>query len=75
MLFSPQFFMNNWIKGMTYKQAVEKAYDQEIQYTQSFSAFIPELASTLTEENLANSVQLVGGTNADLLWTSFPVWE
>ncbi len=69
-MFSPIFFLRNWIQGMSYSQAVHTAFDQEYDKINSYSKVLEEITQLLSEEALAGSKQETGGKDTLLLWKS-----
>lgn len=71
-LFSPKYFLENWINGMSYEEAVFRAYEEEIAKIESYSNMLPILDYINIEDD-EGSVQNIGGSNPEILWNQFPV--
>ncbi len=72
-IFSPIFFLSNWLSGSSFKEAVERAYDQEIDYIRSYDTDIPVSSILLPEDAIEESKHVVGGLDTKLKWNQFPV--
>lgn len=70
-LFSPIYFLQKWTSGMTFKDAVESAYHDEITKLRSYNTEIPLIEFMLTSQVLDESSHLFGGQNSSLLWKDF----
>lgn len=72
-LFSPFYFINEWVSGKEYNDAVYTAYNKEIQKLKTYNNTLPVDSYLLNSSNLNNSIQSVGGVNIKLLWKECPV--
>lgn len=73
-IYSSMYFLQNWCKGLTYRQAVENAYNQDINTAKSYATTYPALEQVfLSEDKLEASRQYVGGKYPDLLFTSLSI--
>jgi hypothetical protein len=61
-LFSPVYFLEEWIRGKSFEASVKKSYSREIEKLESYSNMLPVRSYILTEQNLSESEQFVGGT-------------
>jgi len=68
--FSPIYFLQHWTGGMTFEEAVEAAFYDEIATLRSYETRVP-VGALLTDEVLDQSAQLVGGQNSSLTWQDF----
>lgn len=71
-LFSPAYFLKNWISGMSYEEAVFRAYEEEIAKIESYSSVLPIL-NFINIEDDEGSIQNIGGQNPSILFSQFPV--
>ncbi len=71
-MFSPAYFIEEWTKGKTFEKAVYAAYNREIEKIRSYRDRIPVIEYILTNENLEDSKQKVGGINKSILWKNLP---
>jgi hypothetical protein len=70
-MFSPIYFLQKWTSGMTFKNAVESAYQDEITKLKSYNTEIPVIDFILTDQVLDESSHTFGGQNSSLLWREF----
>ncbi len=70
-LFSPVFYIQEWITGIPFSEAVENAYNMEIQELSSYRDRLPVDQFFLTDENKQDSKQIVGGVQPNLKWHEF----
>jgi hypothetical protein len=68
VIFSPLYFLENWIDGDKYQTAVALATEQEIAKILSYTDILPFINLLFTEGLLNNSTQQVGGSNPQLLF-------
>ncbi|MBN1799670.1 MAG: hypothetical protein JW822_13930 [Spirochaetales bacterium] len=68
VIFSPLYFLENWIAGDNYQTAVTTATAQEITKIKSYTHILPFINMLFTQEVLDNSTQQVGGSNPQLLF-------
>ncbi|MFC2131690.1 hypothetical protein ACFLSQ_09670 [Bacteroidota bacterium] len=57
---------------MTFKNAVEKAFDREIEKLMTYNDILPIESFFLSPQKLENSKMLTGGIYNKLLWNEFP---
>lgn len=62
-LFSPGYFLKEWIKGQTFQEAVQIAFSRDLEKLASYDDRIPVKKYLLTQDAINNSLQLVGGKN------------
>ncbi len=62
-LFSPGFFMEEWVNGATFENAVHDAFDRDIAEIISYNNRVPVVQYILTKENLSASKQYVAGAD------------
>lgn len=62
-LFSPGFFMEEWVNGATFEDAVHRAFERDIAKITSYEDKVPVVQYILTKENLAESKQYVAGAD------------
>ena len=67
-MFSPIYFVQAWLNGATFDQAVNTAMIQEIQKIESYKEQLPAIEYLLQDQIKADSQQKVGGTNPQLNW-------
>ena len=67
-MFSPIYFLNNWTGGMTYHDAVQAAFNGEIEKLKSYQSVLPIITTLLTPDVIAGSTQEFGGTDSLWLW-------
>ena len=72
-MFSPSFFIKEWTSGKTYLQAVLSAFELEKEKLKSYNDVLPIMNYILTDENLQDSKQYIGGKDYNILWENFPV--
>jgi hypothetical protein len=73
-MFSPVYFVEEWINGKTFEDAGFTAYNREIEKLRSYdSPTVPINAYFLNSETLKGSKQNVGGLNPQLLWKNIPI--
>jgi len=60
-LFSPAFFLSAWLSGETFENAVQTAYNMEIEKLKSYREHAPVMQYMLTDEMKEESRQVVGG--------------
>ncbi len=61
-LFSPVYFLEEWVSGQSFEVSVKKSYNREIEKLESYSDMLPVRSYILTEQNLFESEQFIGGT-------------
>ena len=71
-LFSAVYFIQEWISGKTYEEAVYSAYNLEIQKLRTYNNILPVDLYFLTQETLLNSLQRVAGKDTKILWENVP---
>ena len=74
-LFSPAYFMQEWISGLPFNEAVNLAREREIDYIFGFRDQIPLLAYVLGTSVLEESRHEFGGKTPDLLWQNKSEWQ
>ncbi len=67
-IFSPIFFLHDWTAGLNFKDAVECAYQSEIDQWISYNATLPVINDILTENILDESFQFIGGRKENCFW-------
>jgi len=67
-MFSPIYFLSNWTSGMTYHEAVEAAFNGELEKLKSYQSMLPIITLLLSPDVIAGSTQEFGGTDTLLLW-------
>lgn len=74
-IFSPQYFVENWVGGMNFESAVHKAYEQELETIKNIEVsdqFLKSvLLSLISDDNLDGSQHICGGKNKKLDWNEF----
>lgn len=65
-VFSPAFFIKNWVNGDTYKDAVEKAFNQEIKEYYKYDKYLPVTTFLITDNIKSQSKQFVTGKNVNI---------
>ncbi len=70
-VFSPIYFLRNWIEGDTFAKAVENACDQAIDKFFSYEELRLGMIVFFSSNALEESRQLVGGTRPELLWFEY----
>jgi len=73
VIFSPIYFMELWVNGATFKDAVQTAYEMEIEKLESYQSTIPISQFLVTSQIKKNSVQKLGGLDKNLLWVNYPI--
>lgn len=71
-MFSPAYFIKEWTSGKPFDQAVQSAYNMEIEKLKSYNSQLPVMSYVLTPSTLADSKQYISGKRAGLLWNKFP---
>ena len=61
-MFSPLYFLEEWMSGANFETAVQTAFDREVGTIKTYSNLLPVDEYFLTENNLLGSDQHVGGT-------------
>ncbi|MCX7735967.1 MAG: hypothetical protein N2319_04580 [Candidatus Kapabacteria bacterium] len=69
-LFSPGFFMEEWVNGATFEQAVKNAFNRDIEKIGSYNDRVPVKTYLLTESNIKNSVSLFGGKDKNIRFSN-----
>lgn len=73
-IYSSKYFLQNWCNGMTYRQSVENAYNQDINTIRSYAVAYPAIEQVfLSNDKLDASRQFVGGKYPDLLFKSLSI--
>jgi len=70
-LFSPGFFMEEWVKGKDFEEAVKNSFQRDIDTLSTYNGKVPVSDYILTSENISKSKQLVGGTNKKVKISNF----
>lgn len=60
-IFSPQYFLKNWISGLNYRESVLNAFEMEVETLKNYKTDIPILELLLSGNYLAGSEQLIFG--------------
>lgn len=72
-IFSPIYFLELWVSGATFKNAVQTAYDMEIESLRSYRSTIPIVQFLITDQIKKDSKQTVGGLDKTLLWMNYAI--
>ena len=72
-MFSPIFFIENWLNGFTFDEAVQLAYQMEIDKIKSYNSVLPIMQYLINDEIIEESKQITGGIDRNLLWIYFPL--
>ncbi|MBI5648396.1 MAG: hypothetical protein HY962_15805 [Ignavibacteriae bacterium] len=67
-LYSPIAFLRTWTGGARFSDAVDRAFNIELDTLRHYSTIMPELLWLMSDENLASSRQRCGGLKPELLW-------
>ena len=67
-IFSPIFFLDYWTTGLNFEDAVESAYNAEINKLLSYNSMLPIIEYLISDEILNESRQSVGGTRQNCVW-------
>lgn len=67
-IFSPIYFLHYWTTGLNFKDAVERAYQSEMDQWISYNTTLPVINYLLTEDTLDESRQFVGGWKENCFW-------
>lgn len=70
-IFSPGFFMEEWVNGATFENAVHTAFERDIAEIMSYNNIVPVTQYILTKENLAESKQYVAGSNKRIKFRNY----
>lgn len=62
-IFSPGFFMEEWVKGETFENAVKIAFNRDIQMIHKYNNLVPVDEFILNENNLSESEQKISGSD------------
>ena len=73
VIFSPIYFLELWVNGSTFKDAVQTAYNMEIDKLKSYRSAIPITQFLITDKIKKDSQQSIGGLDKYLLWMNYPV--
>jgi hypothetical protein len=65
-IFSPIYFLEEWINGASFNDAVNIAYNRDIEKLKTYNDVLPINDLMLTDEILKNSKQLTSGINDNL---------
>ncbi len=68
VMFSPIYFLENWTKGMTYAEAEEASFNEEIEKIGSYQKTLSAVSELLTDDVKEESVRQIGGKNTSILW-------
>jgi hypothetical protein len=72
VIFSPVYFAEDWlVNGMTFEDAVQSAYYREMDSLKTYDSIMPLSEYMLTDRNINDGIQSVGGTNPALMWDDF----
>jgi len=72
-IFSPVYFMELWVNGAAFQDAVQTAYQMEIDKLKSYQSTIPIVQFMITDKIKKDSKQVVGGLDENLLWANYPI--
>ncbi len=67
-VFSPILFLRYWTNGLHFEDAVQAAYNSEIQELMEYNDILPIADLMLSEETLEESRQLLGGIRRNCFW-------
>ncbi len=72
-IFSPVYFLQEWVSGKTFSEAVQRAYERDIEKVRSYKNQLPVEEYLLDEQTLEDSRQLTEGINSSIFWIDFPL--
>jgi len=72
-IFSPVYFLQEWVSGKNFSGAVQRAYERDIEKVRSYNDQLPVEDFLLDEQTLKDSRQLTGGINSSIFWIDFPI--
>ncbi|HPG39835.1 MAG TPA: hypothetical protein PLP19_11795 [bacterium] len=76
IMFSPIYFMQRWLAGETFADAVQNAYNDEITQLGAYASVAPVVSTMMISESAKNaSKQSTGGLDKNLLFINYPVFE
>ena len=70
-LFSPGYFMEEWVNGTAFDDAVSNSFQRDIDKIGSYNDRIPSKQYILTQENINNSIQKVAGSNIKITKSNY----
>lgn len=65
-LFSPGYFMEEWVNGASFEDAVNKAYQRDIDKIGTYNDRIPVKTYLLTPDNLKESISIFAGRDRSI---------
>jgi hypothetical protein len=65
-IFSPGFFMEEWVKGLSFENAVNNAFQRDILMIHTYNNLVPVDEYILNQQNLFNSKQIIGGSDTKI---------
>lgn len=76
IMFSPIYFMQRWLAGESFDNAVQNACNDEITRLGAYASVAPVVSTMMISESAQDaSKQSTGGLDNQLLWVNFPVFE
>ncbi len=72
-MFSPAYFIDEWTSGRSFKDAVSRAREREIEKLKTYGGTLPVFSIFLTGQVLTESSHKFGGANPGLMWSEFPI--
>ena len=71
-LFSPGYFMEEWVNGKNFEEAVKNSFNRDIEKIRSYNDRVPVNTYILTESNIKNSMSVFGGRDKRIRHINIP---